>query len=286
MPLISVREILVPTDLSSGGEVALSHAQLLAERLGARLTLYHAVEVPEHRFAHWAFAKNHVIWIQAEKDARHSLERCAERIGAGCKIEVERTGSAHRAITAYIKRAQPDLTVMATHGRHGLDHLVLGSVTEQVLRNSYRPILCVRETEHAEAEAPTQARPYRRILVPTDFSLASRLVFPMAVFLAGAFEAEVLVVHVRSERALEPREAVVPTEASLWSFVERDFAGIEVRAQVHTGSAWERIVHVARVEKADLIVISTHGHDSLADDIRGSNADRVVRSAPCPVLVA
>jgi len=283
MALVNVREILVPTDLSSGGEVAVSHARLLAERLGAHLTLYHAVQVPDHRFAHWAFSKNHVIWIQAEKDARHALERCAERVGNDCKVEVERTGSAHRAITAHIKKAQPDLTVMATHGQRGRDHL--GSVTEQVLRRSYRPILCVHAVADA-AEAPAEVQPYRRILVPTDFSLASRLVFPMAMFLAKSFAAEVLAVHVRSERALEPREPVVPTEAVVRSFVERDFAGLEVRAQVHNGSVWERIVHVARVEKADLIVMSTHGHDSLADDILGSNADRVVRNACCPVLVA
>lgn len=284
MALIKVREILVPTDLSSGGEVAVGHARLLAERLGAHLTLYHAVQVPDHPFAHWAFSKNHVIWIQAEKDARHSLERCGERIGNDCKVEVERTGSAHRAIAAYIKRAQPDLTVMATHGQRGRDHL--GSVTEQVLRRSHRPILCVRATADAAAEAPTEVQPYRRIVVPTDFSLASRLVFPMAILLAKAFAAEVLVVHMRSEPALEPRAPVVLTEAVLRSFVERDFAGLEVRAQVHTGSVWERIVHVARLEKADLIVMSTHGHDSLADDIFGSNADRVVRNASCPVLVA
>jgi nucleotide-binding universal stress UspA family protein len=284
MALVDVREVLVPTDLSSGGEVAISHARLLAERLGAHLTLYHAVQIPDHRFAHWAFSKNHVIWIQAEKDARHALERCAVRIGNGCKVEVERTGSAHRAIAAYIKKAQPDLTVMATHGQRGRDHL--GSVTEQVLRRSYRPILCVHAAEDAAAEAPAEVQPYRCVLVPTDFSLASRLVFPMAMFLARAFGAEILAVHVRSERALEPREPVVPTEAVLRSFLERDFAGLEVRAQVHSGSVWERIVHVARVEKADLIVMSTHGHDSLADDILGSNADRVVRNATCPVLVA
>jgi nucleotide-binding universal stress UspA family protein len=280
MALISLKEILVPTDLSAGSEAAVDHAALVADRLGARLTLYHAVEVPDHRFAHWAFAKNHIIWIQAEKDARRMLERCASRLGHECGVAVERTGSAHRGIAAFIKKTQPDLTVMATHGRRGLDHLVLGSVTEQVLRHSYRPILCVREAEHGSV------LPYRRILVPTDFSLASRLVFPMAVFLATSFGAEVLAVHVRSERTLEPGDPVIPTEASLWSFFERDFAGVEVTAQVHTGSVWERIVHVARIEKADLIVMSTRGHDSLSDHVLGSNTDRVLRNAPCPVLVS
>ena len=89
-------------------------------------------------------------------------------------------------MAAYIKKTQPDVTVMATHGRRGLDHLVLGSVTEQVLQRANRPILCVAATEDAAAEALTEVNPCRRLLVPTDFSRASRLVFPMAAYLARA----------------------------------------------------------------------------------------------------
>jgi nucleotide-binding universal stress UspA family protein len=61
---------------------------------------------------------------------------------------------------------------------------------------------------------------------------------------------------------------------------------LPVTAQVHTGSVWDRIVQVARAERADLIVMSTRGHDTLADRVVGSNTERVVRHAPCPVLVA
>ncbi len=52
----SIREILLPTDLSTGADCVFDHARLLAEHFEAGLTLYHAVEVPDHRFAHWSFA--------------------------------------------------------------------------------------------------------------------------------------------------------------------------------------------------------------------------------------
>jgi nucleotide-binding universal stress UspA family protein len=280
-----LREVLVPTDLSEEAAPVLDHARLLAERFDAGLTLYHAVETPARRFAHWAFAHEHEVWMQAERHAREALERCAREIGA--RAVVERTTSAHEAIVDRIRRTRPDLVAMATHGRQGLAHLLLGSVTEKVIQRVHRPVLCFREVEHEAAF------PYRRVLVTTDLSPASRLVFPLAAHLARVFEAELFCVHVSPARSLatlggiaQAEPVVVPSEASLWRFVREDFGGLRVTAQVHTGTIWERIVEAARAERADLIVMSTRGHDSLADHVLGSNTERVVRHAPCPVLVA
>jgi nucleotide-binding universal stress UspA family protein len=61
---------------------------------------------------------------------------------------------------------------------------------------------------------------------------------------------------------------------------------VRVRPQVLFGNPGEKIVETARNERADLIVITTHGHDSLSDRITGSHADHIIRQAPCPVLVA
>ncbi|MFI5183573.1 MAG: universal stress protein, partial [Vicinamibacteria bacterium] len=192
-----------------------------------------------------------------------------------------------RGLLEMIRTLQPDLTVMATHGREGLAHALLGSVTERVVQRSFRPVLCVREPDHGGA------LPFRRILVPTDLSLASRFAFPMAALLARTFGAEVVGLHVAPTATLATLSGIppvdlpmVPTEASLWSFLHSDFDGIDVVAQVHEGTAWDRICHTARVEKADLIVMSTRGHNSLGDRIVGSNTERVVRHAACPVLVA
>jgi nucleotide-binding universal stress UspA family protein len=215
------------------------------------------------------------------------LEEVARGITPEPRVVVERTSSAHRALVSYIRAQAPDLVVMATHGRAGLSHLLLGSVTEKVVRQVYRPVLCLR------AAGEGKGLPYRKILVPTDFSLASRLAFPIACLLAQHFGSEVLGIHVVPEVTLatlsgvpETQPRIVPSEASLWKFLEPDFSGLSLTARVYHGVVWDRIVHVARTEKADLLVMSTHGHDSLADHVLGSNTDRVLRHAPCPVLVA
>jgi nucleotide-binding universal stress UspA family protein len=283
----AIREVLLPTDLSAEAERALEHARLLCQRFAARITLYHAVEVPDPSFAHWAFAHGHQVWCQASQEAEKALCWRASQLGVETAVVVERTSSVHRALLQRIKTTQPDLTVMATHGRQGVSHLLMGSVTEKVVQQVHRPVLCIRSTEHAGS------LPYRRILVPTDLSLVSRLPFPVGAYLARAFEAEIIGLHVVPSVTLatlsgvpETRPVVIPSEAHLWKFFQADFEGIPLTAQVHTGPVWERIVHVARTEKADLIVMSTRGHDSLADRILGSNTERVVRHAPCPVLVA
>lgn len=277
--LVQIREVLFPADLSAESERAFEHARFLAESFEARLTIYHAVEVPDPSYAHWAFNRGREIWCHVEETARQLLAHKARSLAVSHELCVERASSAHHALLGFIRKAQPDLTVMATHGREGLRHLLLGSVTESVFQHSFRPVLCVREPEHGGA------LPYRRILVPTDLSLASRLAFPMAAAFARRFGSEILAVHVIGHgSAAAPGE--VPSEAWLWKFFERDFAGLDITAQVHRGPVWERVVETARVEKADLIVMSTRGHDSLADRILGSNTERVVRHAPCPVLVA
>lgn len=276
--VIAIREILVATDLSAQSEVALRHACLLAERFDARLTLYHALEVPGGRYGPWASADGDEVWEHAADGARELLARLAKTVEAAHQMVVERASSAGSAIVSRIRATRPDLTVMATHGREGLSHLLLGSVTEAVIREVLGPILCVRDAQHGGSLR------YRRIVVPTDFSLPSRLAFPMAAQMARRFGAEVVALHALSE----PPHAgsVIPTEATLWKFMQQDFADLEVTAQVHRGRVWESIVHAARLEKADLIVMATRGRDTFLDRLIGSNTERVVRRAPCPVLVA
>jgi len=281
MPSLRIRDVLFATDLSPEADRALEHAGLLSERFGARLTLYHATEIPDPTQPHWAFAHEHEIWRRAEREARCHLAAEAARLPVECKVEVERVTSPSRAILHRIRHCEPDLTVMATHGRSGVRHLLLGSVTEQVFRHAFRPVLCVREPEHGPALG------YRRLLLPTDLSFASRLAFGMASLIARQFGSEVLALFVMPTTghpgALPPE---LPSERALLESVRGDFESVPVRAQIREGAVWERIVCAAREEKADLIVMATRGHDSLSDVLLGSNTDRVVRHAPCPVLVA
>ena len=278
---LSIREMLCPTDMSTHSQHAFQHALMVAERFGARVTLYHAVEQIDHGYAHWRFEHADDVQRMAEKAALDCLRSEAEGLSVPHEAVVERVASVSRAILSRIRATQPDLTVLATHGRTGLGHMLLGSVAEKIIQHAFRPVLVVRS-----GEAST-VRPYRKIVLPTDFSVASRLAFPLAASLARVFDADVVAVHVVSPGMPVSLPPVAATEAWLWEFLQPDFAGVSVAPRVFdSGSVWDRIVHTARVERADLVVMSTHGHDSLADRILGSNTERVVRHAPCPVLVA
>jgi nucleotide-binding universal stress UspA family protein len=175
---------------------------------------------------------------------------------------------------------------MATHTRHGLTQLVPGSVTEAALGAAGVPVLCVREPDHGVG------LPYRRVLVPTDMSEASRRAFRMAALLADQFGAEVVALHVAPVAAAhslaglpELMETRVPSEEDVWRFLLPELLGLRVAPRVRLGSAWGWITRLAHEDKADVIVMSTHGHDSLGDRVLGSHTERVLRSAPCPVLV-
>jgi nucleotide-binding universal stress UspA family protein len=281
---IRLSTLLFATDLGPDSAPALAHSRLLAAHFGARLVLYHAVPVPEHRFAHWAFAHGHEVWVSAERHARAELERQAEGLACEHELVVERRPSPLDGILEAIRLRRPDLVVLGTHGREGLGHLLLGSVTEAVMHESHRvPLLCI------PSRAPAPAGPYQRILVPTDFSPVSRRAFPMAAFLGRAFEAEVIALHVvgraRSLLGPLPEDLGRAAEQSLREFVHEDLGDLRLSVAVRTGHVWERIAHAASALKDGLVVMSTSGEDSFKDHILGSNTERVVRHAPCPVLV-
>jgi nucleotide-binding universal stress UspA family protein len=278
-----LREILFASDLSEASDRAFDHARLLAERFDAHLVLYHAlaVEVPPP-----PGPVNREIHRRLERAARDHLERCAALTSATCEVRVERTASAAEALVTMIGDSRPDLTVMSTHGRQGVARLVLGSMTETVLDTLRGPTLCIREPEHGPA------LPYRRLLVPTDLSEASRRALPMAALLAKQFDAQVFVVHVADVRpgrstwgVTAAVEEALPSNAAFLQFLRPPFEDVRVTLRLEIGCPWDCITRIAAEERVDAIVMSTHGVDSLGDRFRGSHAERVVRQSPCPVLV-
>lgn len=137
----------------------------------------------------------------------------------------------------------------------------------------------------------------KRILHPTDFSAASRPAFARAVDLAKENRAELALVHVLSPivplagdgyispQAYENLQATVQTQArrqleALAGKAKK--AGARVTSQLLEGTAWDAIGRAAR--RADLIVMGTHGRSGLAKLLMGSVAERVVGTAPCPVM--
>jgi universal stress protein A len=138
----------------------------------------------------------------------------------------------------------------------------------------------------------------RQILAPTDFSEYSKQAVAYAYELAQTFGAKLLLLHV-VELPVYPVEVFLPSTegTTLFDDLERqaqlDLAQLlpktqdgtgEVRCQAAAGTPYYKIIEVAGAEKVDLIVMATHGRTGLCHLVMGSVAERVVRTAPCPVL--
>jgi nucleotide-binding universal stress UspA family protein len=140
----------------------------------------------------------------------------------------------------------------------------------------------------------------RRILAPTDFSDASAPAVRDAADLAETFKAELVLLHVVPDLALALPDAVMPTPVAtpdldqmtadartgLSALVDRLGIGrLGPKFEVRIGSPAGEIVAAAGDLKADLLCISTHGRTGLAHLLLGSVAEKIVRHAPCRVLI-
>ena len=137
----------------------------------------------------------------------------------------------------------------------------------------------------------------KKILVPTDFSEASNSAYKYALRFGQQFDTELHVIHV-SEPILSPQLAGLPPIPTFFeedrSFAENNLRvwaesmetlEVTTKTMLRTGLAAHEIVEAAKELDADLIIIATHGYTGWKHFCIGSTAERVVRAAPCPVLV-
>lgn len=137
-----------------------------------------------------------------------------------------------------------------------------------------------------------------KIVCAVDLSESSRPAVEQAASLARRFDAKLVVVHVWSEppgareAALAPpslfakMQADVEEKLDAWKREAERIAGSEVRAVLATGSPASEVARIADAERADLVVVGTHGRKGLPRFVLGSVAEAIVRQSPCTVLVA
>jgi universal stress protein A len=145
-------------------------------------------------------------------------------------------------------------------------------------------------TRTVPAQSKTAIFNLRRILVPSDFSSASRSAFRYALDFGQQFHAELLLIHIL-ERSFQSASALSEEELSLaeknlraWAVSARR-AGVAAKLTVRRGLPAHEITEAAKENDIDLIIIATHGYTSWKHFCIGSTAEKVVRSAPCPVFV-
>ena len=159
----AIKKILVPTDFSDLSLEAVQYAMSLSEMYGSDLVLFHSVDDAPVLALHTMELTSDFVLDDTAKTAERHLEEFARshdiRSHYGLSLVVRR-GNPYDEITTYAKDENVDLIVMATHGRTGLAHVLLGSVAEKVVQHADIPVLTVKpariraaKPEHTAHEA-------------------------------------------------------------------------------------------------------------------------------------
>lgn len=294
---VNINRILCATDFSDYSNQTVTFGTALAREFSATLLICHIVELP---FAAMYGDVQFDPISHQERMAAHARKQLirlldAEGIDWAPLVAI---GHAADEITRLVAQEKVDLVISATHGNSGLKRLLLGSVTERLMRTLTCPLLIVRDQVSSVGAMPPRSFQPKKILVGCDFSPDSTLAFQYGLSLAQEFEAELHLVHV-----IEPpvyRDILAPTDTA-----ERDYqTGImpqlgrkltqmvpeEARNWCHPvttlleGNSDEEINRYAELNDIDLIVLGVRGHGLVENLLVGSTTDRVARRAPCPVL--
>jgi nucleotide-binding universal stress UspA family protein len=276
-----MRRILVPTDGSDLADRALGPASDIAASQGAEIFLVRVTAPPA-----WLFADGGIMHMGPDvyQQIMDDLDEQARLHLAGLAQQLEhhdppvRTstmllqGSPYAALLDYEADVNPDLVVMATHGRTGVARFALGSVADMFVREGTAPVLLVRSFGKETTSV-------RHALVPLDGSELAEQALTVVEGLAGKPIDQVFLL-----RVVETREE----RADAWSYVSeivirltRD--KLKVDFDVRVGRPTELIL--GRARSVDLVVMATHGRGGFDRFRHGSVATRVLQESPGPVLL-
>ena len=290
--MLTLTRILCPTDFSDISTRAEAYATALASRYDAELHLMH-VDPPTPVMSPYGEIPVDIRLFeeqreQAEKDLAAARER-ARAVGVAADASV-RGGQPAREILAMADEIHADLVVLGTHGRGGVEHLLLGSVAEKVMRKASCPVMVVPSSAVEGTDVL-----FSRILCPIDGSASSDDAVAYAVSLARETDGRLILLYVVEPvpsgefGALDTDEYRRLGEAHAQTLLQSALTP-EVREWcqfeqvVALGKASERILDTAKSIGADVIVMGVRGRGAIDLMAFGSTTNDVIRRATCPVL--
>ncbi len=293
--------ILVATDMSAGSQNALRAAAAHARATDSRLTVLHCLDALAEGMTLKEFVRRsgHIV-ANAERHALAELETSffaavppperPRRVDFRVEIAFAAEG-----IEEVLTEEDFTLVVLGPTGAGRLTGMLFGSTAEEVVRSADVPVLVVPPDAHLG--------PIDAILAPVDLSAAGRPALHRAAELARLHHAHLDIVHhyvipyggvLRPD--VEPEPGLVANieadrRRQLDDFVaEVDLSGVDYeltlwKSSVTHTSAAEIIVERARDDRTDLVVMGTHGRRGMRRLFLGSTAFKVLRHAPCQVMV-
>jgi len=295
--VIEFKQIICPVDFSDSSARALAYAAALARWYSAPLTVLHVVPTFEPMQVRGDLAEPiRVVTPMPREQVLDQMSRSLNLAALSARaIPIAEAGDPQTAIIDQALSNKADLIVMGTHGRRGFRRLLLGSVTEAVLREAPCPVLTV--PPHASATA-SEAVTFKRILCPIDFSPSALQGLGFALDLARQADGRVTLLHVVEWLAEEgPRASthfnvpeyrrymVADAQERLRKLVaEESRTWVEIADVIVFGRAYREILRAAEATPADLIVMGAQGRGGIGLALFGSTTQQVVRGAMCPVM--
>jgi len=304
---LRIRNILVPIDFSETSIRAIETAKGLARRFGATV---HLVNIHESYYP-GSFFESQIPFAGAPLSYLENTRQAAEsqlidlagkyKITGTCAVELG--GPAFEGICRIARKIGADLIVTSTHGRSGVQRVLLGSTAERLVQHSPCPVLVTRDRKKGSHGRFKSSRPglsrINTIVVPVDFSHASLTGLKYAIRFASETKARILVLTVIHFGYAYTADGYAmydfsPLEAAARAAAEREmrlflrrvrFGAVKFETAVEIGAPVHQICAVTGERKVDLIITPTHGYSGFKHVMIGSTAEQVVRRASCPVLV-
>jgi nucleotide-binding universal stress UspA family protein len=281
---ITLKNILFATDFSAASDAAAPIAIQIAQRYGAKIWGVHV-----NAFDHYTAAAPEA-WAAmaetAERETKEHSQRLNDQLGGVEHEVVIGEGAIWEVMSKLIEEKEIDLVVLGTRGRTGFGKTLLGSVAEQILRQSPCPVLTVGP--HVNLWSDEYAKMHE-ILYATDLAADFPIAAPYAVSLAQENQAHLVLLHVIED----PKAGDLVSSPEVVEFKERKLKQLVTQQDglwcdpayiVEQGPAAEKILDVAKRRHTDLIVLGARPAKGLATHLNIGTVHKVVSQATCPVL--
>ncbi len=279
-----IRNILWPTDFSDEAQEALVYTQAFARAFNAKIIALHVV--PDISPALYDAAlvvqgelAKRVAYVKEETQKKFDSLKKAKNLKFKALIK---EGNAAKKIIETAEEENADLIILGRRGLSAIEKLFIGSVANQVLRNSSVPILLTKK----KSGVPR----FKKILIPTDFSGQEEVERDFAWKLAEEFDSELTLLHVLELHDYEftPRALDEMFDAVMERLKKREKKekeDIPVSEDVYRAiNAAVGIVDYAETHKVDMIVISTCVQSKLERFFLGSTTEKVIAYSHIPVF--
>ena len=281
---VSVKKVVVGLDFSDISEAVLKTAGTIAQHFQAELVLTHCMAILPVTPAGMDGSSDYSFI--AQEYVEKELQRWAHLpMLKGVKTKwVVSAGAPALSILDVASDDHADLIVMGTHGRRGLPHLLMASVTEEVVRKAKCPVLSIGPGLHERFGVNPRVN---RILFPTDLTEHSLHALPLVASVGAEQEAAVHCLHVMPRSGtgtLPAMEEIEHMQTKMQSLLCRHLnPRYHSTCHVDFGDVAERIVANAIIHEADLIMLGV-GTRGFIDRHYEHITYRVIAESPCPVL--